>query len=103
MKIPLFMLNQDCLVKPYLGTSPTGIKYGTEFNIRCRPGLKKVKVVTSAGKEIVANGTIYLVATELSMQIKPDTKLTVQGSTYNVVQVGVHWGFEVSHVECVVI
>ena len=103
MRIPEFVLTQTCTIKPYLGQTPSGKSYGDTYSSKCRFESHRKKYVNANGKEFISNGRLFLLPDTENLNLSIDSEVTVDGATYVIMQKVIQRGFQVSHVECVVI
>jgi hypothetical protein len=99
----MFIMTQTCLIKPYLGQTPTGPKYGTEYTSNCRFESHRGKYTDAKGKEFISNAKLFLPPDESNVSLTIDSAITVDGVQYLLRQKMVQRGFTLSHVECVVV
>ncbi|MCB5167998.1 hypothetical protein LG634_24620 [Streptomyces bambusae] len=59
MLIPSALLVHQATVEPYLGTGPSGPKYGPAFTIKCLAQDKTRLVRSPEGDEITSTATVY--------------------------------------------
>ena len=103
MRIPMALLTQTCLIKPFVGDTPTGPKYGTEFESRCRLEVVRKKYVSSKGKEYTGYSRLFLPPDTDILALEQDSQITVDSVSYTLDKKTIQRGFTVSHVEGVVV
>ena len=82
MRVPSILLTQTCLIDPFVGDSPSGPIYGTQFNAKCRFEERRKKFMTADGKEYISAGIVFMFPDTEILNLKIDSKITVGGFTY---------------------
>ena len=103
MQIPILLLTQTVEIFPYLGKTPKGDKYDTSFESLCRFESFKKRYKKPSCEEFVANGRVFLPANDNTVSLEINTKMIIDGKTYNIIEITIHRGFSLSHVEAVLI
>lgn len=103
MRIPDFVLTQTCTIKPYLGQTPKGKQYGTEYSSKCRFESHRKKYTSNIGKEFISNGRLFLNPDENNLSLSVDSLVIIDGQSHTIMQKTIQRGFQTSHVECVVV
>jgi hypothetical protein len=103
MRVPKFLITQTCLIKTYLGQTPTGPKYATQYESGCRFEAHRGKYTDPKGKEFISNAKIFLPPDNSNIALTIDSAIIVDGVQYLVKQKMIHRGFSISHIECVVV
>jgi hypothetical protein len=96
-------MTQTCTIKPYLGQTPTGPKYGTQYTSICRFESHRGKYTDVKGKEFISNAKLFLPPTTENLGLSVDSAIIVDGVQYLLRQKMIQRGFTLSHIECVVV
>lgn len=103
MQIPNALLTESVTIHPFTGQSPSGPVYSTSYTAICRyEGKRKVFKDKTSGKELIVEGTLFLLPTAVNLALKRETKIVVDEGTYIVKEIKKQKGFEVSHIEMMV-
>jgi hypothetical protein len=96
-------LTQTCTIRPFTGDTPNGPIYGTSFSAKCRFEEKRKKLVDRTGKEYVSSGVVFMFPDDEILNLKIDSKITIDSFTYILTEKMPQLGFVPSHVEWVVV
>ena len=103
MRVPTFLMTQTCTIKPYIGQTPSGPKYGEPYTSKCRFEVYRKKLTDDKGKEFIGNGRVFLPPDDSNINLLVNSSVTVDGVTYSIREKINQRGFKLSHVECVVV
>ena len=104
MQVPMILLTDNCIIKPFLGEKPEGPSYASTFTSKCR-FVDSVKLMKDEkGEEFVSVGRFILPYKTNTKRLKPKTVVTDEdGVEYKVKLRASPKGFTPSYVELVVV
>lgn len=85
--IPYRYLSDSASIKPYLGKTPSGAKYGEELKFKCRFEPKRTRVKTSKGEEFIQSGTVFFNPSNVLRNLTLESTIKVNNKDYIVKEV----------------